>query len=50
MIVAPGEYFGAPGHIRIGFAQTEPDLERGLAALTDGLRHYRADRPMSAAI
>lgn len=50
VIVAPGEYFGAPGHIRIGFAQTEPDLERGLAALTDGLRHYRADRPMSAAI
>lgn len=41
VIVAPGEYFGMPGHIRIGFAQTEEDLDRGLAALSDGLRVYR---------
>ncbi len=41
VIVAPGEYFGAPGHIRIGFAQTIADLDQGLEALDDGMRVYR---------
>lgn len=41
VIVAPGDYFGAPGHIRIGFAQAQADLEYALDALGEGLRAYR---------
>lgn len=41
VIVAPGDYFGAPGHIRIGFARAPADLDYGLQALTDGLVRYR---------
>lgn len=43
VIVAPGEFFGAPGHVRIGHAHPPDVLERGLAQLTEGLRAYRAD-------
>ena len=42
VVVVPGEHFGAPGHIRIGFAHAPEDVEFGLQALTDGLRRYRA--------
>lgn len=42
VVVAPGEYFGAPGHVRIGFAQPPADLAYALDALGDGLRAYRA--------
>lgn len=41
VIVAPGEYFGASGHIRIGFARAPADVDYGLQALTDGLVRYR---------
>jgi aspartate/methionine/tyrosine aminotransferase len=41
VIVAPGEYFGAAGHIRIGFARAPSDVDYGLQALTDGLIRYR---------
>lgn len=41
VIVAPGEFFGSPGHIRIGHAHPPDVLERGLARLTAGLREYR---------
>lgn len=41
VIVAPGEYFGTAGHIRIGFARAPGDVDYGLQALTDGLMHYR---------
>lgn len=40
VIVAPGRFFGMPGHIRIGYAQHRETLDRGLAALGDGLREY----------
>ncbi|MCW6535930.1 pyridoxal phosphate-dependent aminotransferase [Sphingomonas lycopersici] len=40
VIVAPGEYFGAPGHVRIGFCQEDDKLETGLRGLEDGLRSY----------
>lgn len=43
VIVAPGEYFGAPGHVRIGFARDPDQLRRGLDMLGDGLRRYVAD-------
>lgn len=41
VIVAPGEYFGAAGHIRLGFARAPADVDYGLQALTDGLLRYR---------
>ncbi|MES2495673.1 MAG: pyridoxal phosphate-dependent aminotransferase [Pseudomonadota bacterium] len=40
VIVAPGEYFGAPGHVRIGFCQEDDKLEEGLRGLEEGLRAY----------
>lgn len=42
VIVAPGDYFGAPGHVRIGFAQHLDNLRIGLDALAEGLRSYPA--------
>lgn len=44
VIVAPGEYFGAAGHIRIGFARAPADIDYGLQALTDGLIRHRDQR------
>ncbi|HUD31321.1 MAG TPA: pyridoxal phosphate-dependent aminotransferase [Novosphingobium sp.] len=41
VLVAPGEYFGAPGHVRLGFAMEPSRLDYGLQALTDGLITYR---------
>lgn len=40
VIVAPGEYFGRLGHVRIGFAQHPDRLEAGLAALEAGIVEY----------
>ncbi len=42
VLVAPGQYFGAPGHIRLGFAQPLGTLRDGLDALEEGLRSYTA--------
>lgn len=42
VIVAPGEYFDAPGHIRIGFGKEADQLEQGLIRLEAGLRTWRA--------
>lgn len=39
--VVPGEYFGAPGFIRIGFGIDVSELERGLDLLESGIRDYR---------
>jgi len=41
VLVAPGEYFYAPGHIRIGFGAPAGSLDYALDALTDGLKTYR---------
>lgn len=38
VFVAPGEFFGAPGHVRIGFAQDPARLEDGLRRLGSALR------------
>jgi aspartate/methionine/tyrosine aminotransferase len=37
VLVAPGEYFGAPGHIRIGFGTDPEAVERGMSRLRAGL-------------
>ncbi|MBB4155570.1 aspartate/methionine/tyrosine aminotransferase [Sphingomonas jinjuensis] len=42
VVVAPGEYFGAPGHVRIGFARPPADLAYALDGLGEGLCAYRA--------
>ncbi len=44
VLVAPGEYFGAPGHVRLGFAMEPSRLDYGLQALTDGLLTYRENQ------
>ncbi|WP_292959820.1 pyridoxal phosphate-dependent aminotransferase [Novosphingobium sp. UBA1939] len=49
VIVAPGEYFGAPGHIRIGFCQRDEHLEAGLSGLESGLRAF-ARSPRAARV
>ncbi|WP_239804813.1 pyridoxal phosphate-dependent aminotransferase [Croceicoccus hydrothermalis] len=41
VVVAPGEYFGSPGHIRIGFGIEAARLDYGLQALTDGMTKFR---------
>jgi len=38
--IAPGDFFGAPGHIRIGFGQPFEELRAGLEQFADGLRAY----------
>lgn len=49
VIVAPGEYFGAPGYVRIGFCQEDDRLEVGLRGLEAGLRAYARGQGRSAA-
>ena len=39
--VAPGEFFGLPGHVRIGFGGDADQLERALGRFADALRRYR---------
>lgn len=41
VLVAPGEYFGAPGHIRIGFGADPQALDKGLQRLRAGLEALR---------
>lgn len=33
--VVPGESFGAPGHIRLSYALSDTDLERGVQRILD---------------
>ena len=40
VIVAPGEFFGAAGHVRIGYAHAPEVLEYGLARFAEGLEEY----------
>jgi aspartate/methionine/tyrosine aminotransferase len=47
VIVAPGEFFGAAGHVRIGFAHAPDVLESGLSRVREGLKAY-ASQPVKA--
>ncbi|SRR5690606_28778172 len=40
VIVAPGEFFGSAGHVRVGYAHAPEILEAGLARLTEGMTEY----------
>ncbi|MBB6250840.1 pyridoxal phosphate-dependent aminotransferase [Nitrospirillum iridis] len=42
LLVAPGEYFGLAGHVRVGYAGDADTLDRGLTRLHAGLRAWRA--------
>ncbi len=44
VIVVPGELFGAPGHVRIGFALAEQELDQALGHFTQALKEYRGQR------
>ena len=39
--LAPGEYFDAPGHVRIGFGQPVEKLREALVRLTAALQAHR---------
>ena len=40
LLVAPGEFFGAPGHIRLGFGGGNAELSEGLSRFAAALRQY----------
>jgi aspartate/methionine/tyrosine aminotransferase len=40
--VVPGEFFGAPGHLRVGCGVPEETLVEGLARLTAGIQAFRS--------
>lgn len=42
--VVPGEFFGMPGHVRVGCGLPPEQLTEGLARLARGIRAYRAQR------
>lgn len=42
VVVAPGEFFGLPGHVRIGFGGDAEQLDRALGRFADALRRYPA--------
>ena len=42
ILVAPGEYFGTAGYIRIGFGIASAELDKGLLRLHDALREMRS--------
>jgi aspartate/methionine/tyrosine aminotransferase len=46
VIVVPGELFRAAGHVRIGFALPEQELDRALSHFTAGLKEYREQMPL----
>jgi aspartate/methionine/tyrosine aminotransferase len=51
VIVAPGHYWGAPAHIRLGFGMAQDNLVRGLAELEQSLRDYATmDEPQRRAV
>ncbi len=41
LVVAPGEFFGLPGHVRLGFGGDAAELDSGLGRLAAALRLYR---------
>jgi aspartate/methionine/tyrosine aminotransferase len=41
--IAPGEFFGAPGHIRIGYGQRSEDVSLALDRFAKALRAYSND-------
>lgn len=50
LVTAPGEFFGAPGHMRLGFGGDAEALDAGLARLHEALRHERMAKDGSFAV
>ncbi|GBR55210.1 hypothetical protein GCM10007872_00660 [Gluconobacter sphaericus NBRC 12467] len=42
VIVAPGEFFGASGHVRLGLSSDMTQLTTGLERFTNALRQYHS--------
>jgi hypothetical protein len=42
--VTPGEFFGSPGHVRVGWGVPRATLVEGLARLSEGLAAFRVGR------
>ena len=47
-LVSPGEFFGAPGHVRIGVARGPEVVREGLSRLTAALERTRSRAPRSS--
>ncbi|MXO66171.1 pyridoxal phosphate-dependent aminotransferase [Altericroceibacterium endophyticum] len=47
VVVAPGEYFGRAGHVRLGIGLAPAKLDYGLQTFTDGLLNWRDDNAAS---
>jgi aspartate/methionine/tyrosine aminotransferase len=43
LVLAPGEFFGAAGHVRIGFGQPHAAFAEGIARFGEALRRYRSE-------
>lgn len=41
VLVAPGEFFGLPGHVRIGFGGDAEQLDRNLGRFAEALRRFQ---------
>jgi aspartate/methionine/tyrosine aminotransferase len=39
--IVPGEFFGMPGHVRVGFGMEPARLAPALARLREGIRDFR---------
>jgi len=48
--VVPGEFFGEPGHIRVGCSLPPALLEAGLKHLTEGIQAFRAAQGSTARV
>jgi aspartate/methionine/tyrosine aminotransferase len=44
VVIAPGEFFGLAGHVRVGFALPPAELETALGRFAAGLREWREQR------
>lgn len=47
VVVAPGEYFGAPGFVRVGFVDEPARLRRGMEFFKSGLVAYKGQIAMA---
>ncbi|TNE66590.1 MAG: pyridoxal phosphate-dependent aminotransferase [Alphaproteobacteria bacterium] len=50
VFVVPGEYFGAPGYVRIGFGLDADELDKSLARFEAGVREYRTRHTPAVAV
>jgi aspartate/methionine/tyrosine aminotransferase len=47
VVVAPGRFFRAPGHVRIGFGGDTAKLKQGMERLAESIRQEAKEQAMS---